>query len=95
MDDPSTPNLGSGSPAYADRGAFEFQASGQVPTALLTVTPNSGTAPLSVTADGSGSTDADGTIVSYRFDFGDGTVIGPHDCRSGTTFGSSRIAFRN
>src|SRR5207253_412540 len=49
----------------------------QPPTAALTVTPSSGTEPLSVRADASGSSDPDGTIVSYRFDFGDGTVVGP------------------
>lgn len=48
------------------------------PSATLTVTPVSGVAPLSVTADASGSTDTDTTpIASYRFDFGDGTVVGP------------------
>jgi len=43
----------------------------------LFVSPVSGIAPLLVTADASGSSDPDGTIVSYRFDFGDGAVAGP------------------
>ena len=51
--------------------------SGQVdnapPSASATVTPNSGRAPLPVTFDGSGSTDSDGSIVSYVWDFGDGS----------------------
>ncbi len=47
----------------------------QPPHAALSVTPNSGTAPLSVTASTSGSSDADGTIASSRIDFGDGTVL--------------------
>jgi PKD repeat protein len=47
------------------------------PVAALTVTPESGTAPLAVTADASGSSDPDGAIASYLFDFGDGSVIGP------------------
>src|SRR5207244_10195660 len=47
------------------------------PTAALTVTPSSGTEPLSVTADASASSDVEGPIASYRFDFGDGTVVGP------------------
>ncbi len=49
----------------------------QPPTAALVMTPSTGNAPLSVTANASGSTDPDGTILSYRFDFGDGTIVGP------------------
>src|SRR5947208_3760215 len=84
VDDPATPNTGRGPITYADRGALEFQstAGNQPPVARLTVTPSSGTAPLTVSADASASSDADGTIVSYRFDFGDGTVVGP---QPGTT----------
>src|SRR5205823_2928936 len=52
-------------------------APNQPPVARLTVTPSSGPAPLPVVASGINSSDADGSIVSYRFDFGDGTVIGP------------------
>lgn len=44
------------------------------PSVVLTVTPLSDLAPLTVTADASRSTAASG-IVSYEFDFGDGT---PH-----------------
>lgn len=48
------------------------------PVAALTVSPGSGITPLSVTADASASRDTDATpIASYRFDFGDGTVVGP------------------
>src|SRR6202008_3834464 len=39
--------------------------------------PPAGAAPLMVTANAGGSTDLDGSIVSYTFDFGDGTSIGP------------------
>src|SRR5204863_6175789 len=56
----------------------------QPPVARLTVTPSSGTAPLSVTADGSASSDADGHVASYRFDFGDGTVVGPQTAATAT-----------
>jgi PKD repeat protein len=49
----------------------------QPPVASLVVTPSTGNAPLAVTADASGSSDADGTIATYRFDFGDGTIVGP------------------
>ena len=44
------------------------------PTAALTATPSSGTAPLNVTLDASKSMDSDGTIVTYAFDFGDGNT---------------------
>jgi parallel beta-helix repeat protein len=92
VDDPATPNTGDGPVPYADRGALEFTAS-LPPAAALTVTPSSGTAPLAVTADGSDSSDPDGTIVSYLFTFGDGTEVGPqaqptasHTYAAGGTF---------
>ena len=44
------------------------------PTATLSVTPLSGTAPVTVTADSSASFDSDGTIASRSIDFGDGYV---------------------
>jgi PKD repeat protein len=49
------------------------------PTAALTVSPASGTAPLAVSADASASTDPDATpIATYSFDFGDGSpLVGP------------------
>jgi PKD repeat protein len=46
----------------------------QSPVAKLSVIPISGTAPLTVTASTAGSSDPDGTIASYKIDFGDGTV---------------------
>jgi PKD repeat protein len=39
----------------------------------LTVTPATGTAPVQVTADGTGSTDPQGQTLSYAFDWGDGS----------------------
>ncbi|MGZ4590653.1 MAG: PKD domain-containing protein, partial [Actinomycetes bacterium] len=46
--------------------------------AALAVSPQSGAAPLPVTADASGSTDADAwPIATYTYDFGDGTTVGP------------------
>jgi PKD repeat protein len=45
------------------------------PVAALTVTPATGTVPLAVTADASASTDGQGNIASYSFNFGDGTVL--------------------
>jgi len=49
------------------------------PIAALTVTPDSGTINLAVTADASASTDPDATpIASYTFNFGDGSpAVGP------------------
>ena len=46
------------------------------PTARLSATPQSGTAPLNVDFDGSASSDPDAgdTIAEYTFDFGDGTA---------------------
>ncbi len=46
------------------------------PVAKLTANPTTGTAPLTVTFDGSGSTDPDAgdTIASYTFSFGDGSA---------------------
>jgi parallel beta-helix repeat protein len=47
------------------------------PVAVLSVTPVTGNAPLSVSLDATGSTDLEGPVTSFRFDFGDGTVVGP------------------
>ena len=49
-------------------------ASNQAPTAAVTASPTSGTAPLIVSFDGRGSFDSDGTISSYGWAFGDGTT---------------------
>lgn len=45
----------------------------QFPTAAISVNPASGTPPLTVHFDGSGSSDPDGSIASYQWDFGDGS----------------------
>jgi len=87
-DDPSVPNTGAGPVAYADRGADEAVGP---PIAALTISYN----PLILTAtlDASASRPGWLPIVSYTFDFGDGTKVtqsspvgthrytslGPHD----------------
>ena len=48
--------------------------SNKTPTAKMTVTPGTGTAPLAVAFDASGSSDSDGTIASYLWTFGDGST---------------------
>jgi parallel beta-helix repeat protein len=88
VDDPATANTGIGPRSYDDRGAYEFAPNGSdaPPSAALTVTPATGTSPLVVTADASGSTDVDATpIASYRFDFGDGSaLVGPQTVPTAT-----------
>jgi serine protease len=50
----------------------------QPPTAALGVTPSIGEAPLKITCIGAASSDPDGSIVIYSWDFGDGiTATGP------------------
>ncbi len=44
----------------------------QPPTAVMSATPTSGPGPLTVTFDGSASSDADGSIVAWSWAFGDG-----------------------
>jgi PKD repeat protein len=44
----------------------------QAPVAVVSANPISGTAPLNVAFMGGASSDADGNIVSYAWDFGDG-----------------------
>ena len=82
---PPTSALGTTSVTFTAANALQgsamtsvtVTAANQLPTVVLLATPSSGAQPLPVTLDASQSTDADGTIVSYRFDCGDGTIIGP------------------
>ncbi len=46
----------------------------QAPNAVFTADPTMGDVPLEVIFDASGSIDSDGMIVSYDWDFGDGTT---------------------
>lgn len=52
---------------------FEFRKVNRAPTAAFSRTPDSGVAPLSVSFDAGDSRDPDGSIASYRWDFGDGS----------------------
>lgn len=49
-------------------------AKNKKPYASFTVTPSSGVAPLAVNCNASASYDQDGTIESYDWQFGDGTI---------------------
>jgi PKD repeat protein len=55
-----------------DSDSLEIQATTGDPWAVINVSANQGMIPLTVNFDGSESTDADGEIVSYAWDFGDG-----------------------
>jgi PKD repeat protein len=45
------------------------------PTAAASATPTSGTAPLTVNFSSTGSSDPDGSITGYSWNFGDGTAV--------------------
>ncbi|MHB1137550.1 MAG: PKD domain-containing protein [Microthrixaceae bacterium] len=47
----------------------------QAPTVVANATPDAGKAPLGVVFSSVGSVDADGTIVGYEWDFGDGSAV--------------------
>src|ERR1043166_3696202 len=61
-------------PGLTDSHSVTITASAPniVPTAVVSATPTSGTAPLTVSFNGSGSYDADGSIARYPWNFADG-----------------------
>jgi PKD repeat protein len=70
--------LATGYTDYGSVGQFTIvgtaQASAsQPPVAVMSASPTSGVVPLPVNFSGTGSSDPDGTIVSYTWNFGDGT----------------------
>jgi PKD repeat protein len=63
--------------AALDIGAFEFSSGGPVnqpPVASFTAAPTSGIVPVTVSFDAGGSSDPDGSIASYSWEFGDGAT---------------------
>lgn len=85
---PSIVNHMSGVVSYASNGGGG--SSNQPPVAKLAVTPNSGTAPTTVTATTAGSVDPDGSIASTSINWGDGATTaaasGSHAYSAGGTY---------
>lgn len=59
---------------YLITGTINATAAKQAPVAVATVSATSGTAPFTVSFSGASSRDADGAVVSYAWDFGNGTT---------------------
>lgn len=81
FEDSSPSRIASGLPGIQNYNSnvkydqFKVYAAGQIfPTARITASPTSGAPPLTVHFDGEASTDPDGVIVRYAWDFGDGTI---------------------
>ncbi|MDC4206808.1 MAG: PKD domain-containing protein [Candidatus Manganitrophus sp.] len=82
--DNSTGQLFSGQPGISNYNAGvkydQFRVMGlggggnQSPVARFTCTPSSGTGPLTTTCDASASSDPDGSIATFSWNFGDGTT---------------------
>jgi YVTN family beta-propeller protein len=51
-----------------------IEVKNQPPTAALSASPPKGKAPLTVTFNAAASTDPDGAVTAFTFDFGDGTL---------------------
>ncbi|MBH9576233.1 PKD domain-containing protein [Inhella proteolytica] len=73
--------LGTGYTSYGSLGNYQLSASyttpiGSAPTAQIGASTLRGTAPLTVNFSGAGSSDPDGSIVAYDWQFGDGSTAG-------------------
>ena len=69
--------LATGYTDYGSVGQYTVSVTAQAtvsqpPTAVISATPTTGTAPLTVNFSAAGSLDSDGTIVSHAWSFGDG-----------------------
>ncbi|WFP50857.1 PKD domain-containing protein [Methylomonas sp. EFPC3] len=60
---------------YQISGSYPKAVEAQAPTAIISALPNQGYAPLSVEFNGSGSSDRDGSITGYEWNFGDGSGV--------------------
>jgi C1A family cysteine protease len=69
---PNVPKVADAAQAYAYTDYY-YNNGNIAPTAVAWVSAVSGTAPLEVRVEGTGSSDPDGTIASYNWAFGDGT----------------------
>ena len=70
--------LGTGYSSYGSLGQYAVAASfptpgSQAPVARISASALTGTAPLTVAFSGTGSTDADGSVVAWDWAFGDGS----------------------
>ena len=82
---PTTADIGPHATTYTATNALSGAAStaitvrspNQPPVPALSASPATGNEPVTVTASASGSSDPDGSIASFLFDFGDGTTQGP------------------
>ncbi|MGN9774913.1 right-handed parallel beta-helix repeat-containing protein [Micromonospora sp. H33] len=91
-DDPSRANTGAGPVPWADRGPSETLAA-PVVTATVTQEPGTGWVTVDAAATRPGFT----PVASYRFDFGDGTVVtqaGPVARHRYTSHGTRTVTIR-
>ncbi|WNB77785.1 PKD domain-containing protein [Methylomonas koyamae] len=60
---------------YQISGSYPKAVEAQAPTAVVSALPTQGYAPLNVELNGSGSSDRDGSIAAYEWNFGDGSGV--------------------